>query len=135
MKWGDGMKVYDKSAIDGFKLKDNAIPIIEVDRKIDMDDLLKIGGHLYTVCMKSLTEDYVVVKALKVMELPDEAEEFSFTNEITCPYCESEIESFEMEDEDDDYECTYCHSHFSYQREVTVTYNSQPISKAEAIEL
>lgn len=129
------MKVYDKSARNGFKLKENAIPIIEVERKIDMDDLLKINGHLYTVCIRSLKENYVVVKELNVIELLDEPEEQNFTDEITCPYCESEIESFEVDDEDDNYECPYCHSHFSYQREVTVTYNSQPVSKAEAIEL
>lgn len=129
------MKVYDKSARDCFKLRKNAVPIIEVNREIEMDDLLKIEGHLYTVCMKAPKENYVVVKELNVIELPDEPEEHNYTNEIICTYCESEIEGFEMDDEDDDYECPYCHSHFSYQREVTVTYNSQPISKAEAIEL
>lgn len=129
------MKVYDKSAKEGFGLKENAIPLVEVDSEISMDDLLKIEGHLYTVCMKAQKENYVVVEELNVIELPDEPEEHNYTNEITCPYCESEIESFEMDDEDYDYECPYCHSHFSYQREVTVTYNSQPISKAEVIEL
>ena len=129
------MKVYDKSARDGLELRKNAVPIIEVNREIEMDDLLKIEGHLYTVCMKALKENYVVVKELNVIELSDEPEEHNYTNEIICPYCESEIEGFEMDDEDDDYKCPYCHSHFSYQREVTVTYNSQPISKAEAIEL
>lgn len=129
------MKVYDKSARDGLKLKENAIPIIEVDREIELDDLLKIEGHLYTVCIRAIKENYVVVKKLNVIVLPDEPEEQNFTYEITCPYCESQIESFEMDDEDDDYECPYCHSHFSYQREITVTYNSQPISKAKAIEL
>lgn len=129
------MKVYDKTARDGLTLKKNAIPIIEVDREIELEDLLKIEGHLYTVLLKAPKENYVVVKELNVIELPDEPEEHNFCNEITCPYCESEIESFEMDDEDDDYECPYCHSHFSYQREVTVTYNSKPIFKAEAIEL
>ena len=129
------MKVYDKTAKDGLTLKKNAIPIIEVDKEIELDDLLKIEGHLYTVCMKALKENYVVVKELNVIELPDEPEEHNYTNEIVCPYCESEIEGFEMDDEDDNYECPYCHSHFSYQREITVTYNSQPISKAESIEL
>lgn len=129
------MKVYDKSAKEGFGLKENAIPLVEVDSEISMYDLLKIEGHLYTICMKAQKENYVVVEELNVIELPDEPEEHNYTNEITCPYCESEIESFEMDDEDDDYECPYCHSHFSYQREVTVTYNSQPISKAEVIEL
>ena len=131
------MKIYDKSQWDmgELKLKEQAVPLINVNREICMNDLLKIKGHLYTVCIRSLKENYVVVKELNVFELPDKPEEHDFKNEITCPYCESEIESFEMDDVDYDYECPYCHSHFSYQREVTVTYNSQPISKAEAIEL
>ena len=47
------MKVYDKSARDGLELRKNAVPIIEVNREIEMDDLLKIEGHLYTVCIKA----------------------------------------------------------------------------------
>lgn len=129
------MKVYHKSERDGFKLRENAIPLAEVNMEIKMDDLLKIKGNLYTVCMKSLEENYVIVQELNVIELPSEPEEQYSCDYITCPYCESQIESFEMDDEDDNYECRYCHSHFSYQREITVTYNSQPISKAKVIEL
>ena len=56
------MEVYDKSQRDGFELKKNAVPIIKVDMEIDINDLLKIYGHLYRVCMKSLKENYVVVE-------------------------------------------------------------------------
>lgn len=130
------MKVYEKSEVGIFEpVNKNAIPLIEVDRKIEIDDLLKIRGHLYTVCCIAPKQNYAVVKELNVLELPDEPEDHDFTDEIVCPYCESEIESFEMDDDDNDCECPYCHSHFAYQREITVTYNSQPISKAEAIEL
>lgn len=129
------MKIYDKSQREygKFKLKENAVPLIDVDREIDMDDLLSIKGRLYTVCM--VAKDHVVVKEINVSVLPDKPEEQLYTDEIKCPYCESEIESFEMDDENDDYECPYCHSHYSYQRIVRVEYCSQPISKAEAIEL
>ena len=129
------MKIYDKSQweIGKLKLKEHAVPLIDVNREINMDDLLSIKGCLYTVCMKS--KNHVVVKEINVSVLPDEPEEQFYTDEITCPYCKSEIESFEMEDEDYDYECPYCHSHYSYQRIVRVEYCSQPISKAEAIKL
>lgn len=129
------MKIYDKSQweIGKLKLKDNAVPMIEVDREIDIDDLLRIKGHLYTVCVKS--KNHVIVEEINVFELPDEPEEQIGTDEITCPYCMAELESFEMDDYDDDYECPYCHSHFSYQRNVVVEYDSQPILKATAIEL
>lgn len=129
------MKVYKKSKDDFFTPKKNENLLIETDRKIKIYDLLKIKGHLYTVCCIAPQQNFAEVKELNVIELPDEPEDHDFTNEVVCPYCESEIESFEMDDEDYDYECPYCHSHFSYQREVNITYNSQPISKAEAIEL
>lgn len=129
------MKLYDRSEMDGFKLKKNALPIIETDKDIDMDDLLEINGKLYSVCIKSLNEGWAIVRELNVLVLPDTPNEQVDTNEITCPYCESEIESFEMDDDDADFECPYCHSHFAYQREISVSYNSQPISKAEAIDL
>lgn len=124
------MKVYKRSDYDFFHgLDKNAVPVLETDSEIQMDDLLSIRGKLYTVCIR--TEDMVFVKELNVLSL-DEPEEMYGEDEIKCPYCQSDIlDSFEMPDEEEEYECPYCHSIFSYQRNVEVTYDSQPISKAE----
>lgn len=127
------MKIYDKSErkYATFSPKENPVILFETDKNIDMDDLLSINGKLYTIGI--MGKDYCFVKELKVSELNDEPEDMDYTNKIKCPYCESEIESWEMPDEDDDYECPYCHSHYSYQRVVTVEYCSQPISKGDPV--
>lgn len=129
------MKIYDESEREyaTFSLKENAVVLFETDKKIDIDDLLNINGKLYTIGI--MGDDYCFVEELKVSELNDDPEDMDYTNEIKCPYCESEIESWEMPDEDNDYECPYCHSHYSYQRVVTVEYCSQPISKGNPVTL
>ena len=127
------MKIYDKSEWNYATLspKEKAVILFETDKNIDMDDLLSINGKLYTIGIRG--KDYCIVKELKVSELNDEPEDMDYTDEIKCPYCESDIESWEMPDEDDDYECPYCHSHYSYQRVVIFEYCSQPISKANPV--
>lgn len=125
------MKIYDKSAKFGFfEIRHDATPLAEVE-KTDLRDVLRIKGELYRVCMISTGEGYAFVD--KINELKDEPEELIETDEIVCPYCLSEIESFEMDDSDENYECPYCRSNFAYQREVVTVYNSQPISKNENI--
>lgn len=129
------MKIYDKSEREyaTLSIKENAVALFETDKKIDIDDLLSINGKLYSIGI--MGKDYCFVEELKVSELNDEPEDMDYTNEIKCPYCESEIESWEMPDENYDYECPYCHSHYSYQRVVTIEYCSQPISKGNAVTL
>ena len=131
--WGGIMKIYDKSAMFGFfELRCDATPLAESE-KIDIKDILRIKGELYRVCMMTARRGYAVVERLNVIELQDKPEELIGTDEIVCPYCLSHIESFEMDDSDDNYECTYCGSNFAYQREVIIAYNSQPVSKNENI--
>ena len=54
--------------------------------------------------------------------------EISLEEEIVCPYCGYEhSDSFEAEDEDDDFECSRCGRVFSVYREYhDVTYTSTP---------
>ncbi len=52
-------------------------------------------------------------------------EEPSFTSEIVCPWCGHEqLDSWEMEDSDDECECNECGKAFAYERDVEVTYSS-----------
>ena len=61
------------------------------------------------------------------MKEDEEAEELFAEDEVTCPYCGHTEESFELDDFEDEHICPYCGSVFSYQREISVTYNMQPI--------
>lgn len=114
-------------------------PISVTDKAIKIGELLIIGGTAYTICcMSGKGGNYNTAYAEKIKNQSvivdgEDPEEQYATDEITCPYCECEIESFEMQDEDDNYECPFCRSIFSYQREVSVTYSSQPVRKREPV--
>ncbi|WP_024854776.1 hypothetical protein [Mediterraneibacter gnavus] len=128
------MKIYDKSELTGFfEVKPTDQPLAETKENVYIGDILRIDCELYSVCMVAARSRYAVVNKLNIIEFPDNPKEQVGTNEIVCPYCLEQTEGFEMDDSDDDYECPCCGSRFSYQREVIVAYNSQPISKNENI--
>lgn len=83
-----------------------------------------------SLCVKLKAKIEKLKTAIEALEkqLPKEYEIKDRT-----PYCLSEIEGFEMDDSDDNYECPYCRSNFAHQREVVVAYNSHPVSKNENI--
>jgi len=117
---------------------DGIIPIMETNKNIEMGDVLIIKDVAYTVSSMSGKGDIyyaAYVEKLKNQDVflhNEEPEKQNYTSEITCPYCGYERESWEMDDEEDDYECGNCGSTFSYQREVSVSYCSQPKYKAVA---
>jgi transposase-like protein len=46
-----------------------------------------------------------------------------YTDEIVCPYCGNEhTDSWEVKDDDGDFECHDCEQAFDYERVVTVEY-------------
>ena len=118
--------------------KDDGIdPICTTEKVISMGELLIINNKAYSIC--SLSGKGNIFNTAYVEEIKDstviidgeEPEEQFGTDEITCPFCKGELESFEMQDEAENYECPNCHSIFSYQREVEVTYSSQPVKQCE----
>ena len=115
--------------------------VYETDKRIDVGDILIIENAAYTVCGLSGKGDtyhtaYVQKLNNQAVYIENkEPRDQNYTSEITCPFCGCEIESWEMDDEDDDYECENCGSRFSYQREVSVSYCSQPKYKAVAKKL
>lgn len=116
---------------------DGIPPIMETDKIIEMGDVLIIDNVVYAVSsMSGKGDTYAIyVKKLKNQDIfvgNKEPKDHNYTSEITCPFCGYEMESWEMDDEEDDYECGNCGSTFSYQRHVTVEYCSQPKYKAVA---
>lgn len=113
-------------------------PIYETENKIEIGDVLIINNAAYTVCGlpgKGCTYNIAYVQKMKNQSVyieNKEPKDQNYTSEITCPFCGYEMESWEMDDEEDDYECGNCGSTFSYQREVSVSYCSQPKYKAVA---
>lgn len=51
------------------------------------------------------------------------------THEIVCPYCGHEMtDSWELSEDDDEYECEACEKTFHYCREIDVRYTTHRIN-------
>lgn len=145
------MKIYDYADLggkrswdykDGRTPEDDGVrPIMITDKEINIGEPLIIDGTAYCVCCvstKRMKQQYTYVEKLKEQKVfteDEEPKERLYENNIICPYCGYETESFEMDDYEDEYECGCCGSVFSYQREVTVEYCSYPVKKSEPVVL
>lgn len=145
------MKIYDYADLggkrswdyeDGRTPEDDGVrPIMITDKEINIGEPLIIDGTAYCVCCvsaKRMKRQYAYVERLKEQKVfteDEEPEERYYTRNIVCPFCGNEIEGFEMNDYEDEYECECCGSVFSYEREVTVEYYSKPVKKSEPVVL
>lgn len=127
----------------GLTPEDDGIkPIIETNKEINIGETIIIGNVAYSVTAlsgKGGRYHTAYVKKLKNQKVfidGEEPEDEDYTEQITCPYCGYEnSDSWEAGDDEDEYECPRCGSVFSYQRNVTVEYCSQPVRKAKAVYL
>lgn len=113
-------------------------PIAVTDKEIKMDSILIIGDKAYTVGWMAGTAGNYTAAYVDAAEIQDvyilnaEPHPQHYTPEVKCPYCGYEHgDSWELPDNDDDYECPGCMSHFAYSRNVEVTYSSEPKTKNE----
>lgn len=120
--------------------KDDGIqPIAITDKEIEMGEPLIINNVAYTICSLSGKGNkfqiaYVErIKNQSVFVYGEEPKEQYGTDNITCPYCGYETDSWESNESDEHYECANCGSYFSYEREVSVSYYSSPIEKNEPL--
>lgn len=128
-------------SMNGITPEDDGIrPIIETDKEINIGDVLIIDNVAYHICCisgKGSKYNIAYVERLRNQRVfvdREEPEEECYTDQITCPYCGYEnSDSWEADDDEYEYECPCCMSTFSYQRNVTVEYCSQPVKKAEAV--
>lgn len=148
------MKIFDKKDLNKIKKQswdyennaspedDGIIPLAETDEKIEIMVPIIVKGIAYTIgSLHGKVENDVftprwgIASKMEFQEIfveDEEAEEQNYTDDIVCPYCgHTEGDSWECSDEEDEHECVNCGSIFSYQREVTVNYCSQPVKKAE----
>lgn len=129
--------------MNGLTPEDDGIkPMIETNKEINIGDTLIIGNAAYGVTSlygkggKYHTAYVEKLKLQKVFIDGEEPEDKDCKEQITCPYCGHENgDSWEADDDEDECECPYCGSVFSYQRNVTVEYCSQPVRKAEVVHL
>ena len=124
----DGESIIDKNL-------NESTPIAITDLDIEMNHAIKIKDQTYTiVCMgrKGTGEkEYAIVEKI---DISNNQEELYSEDEITCPYCNEPItDSFEYPDYEEKFECQCCGSIFSYEREVSVTYDMKLIKAGKII--
>jgi transcription elongation factor Elf1 len=92
---------------------------------------IKVGTAVFTVGVLSAKKDKAGVRKAKFNSDPEEQ---NYEKNIKCPYCGYEnSDSWECGDTDDEYECGRCRGVFSYERVVTVEYNSYPKTAPKTI--
>lgn len=122
--------------------EDGIDPICTTNKDIEMGDVLVINEKAYSICaltckgqkcrmafVHAITNKHF----LDFIDGTDEPESIYDEDVLICPYCGNNEESFELPDENDEHECPNCGSIFSYQRIVSVSYDSQPVRKTNSI--
>ena len=108
--------------------------LFETEKDLDIGMPFKFEGVCYSGACKMPKDKIIIVHEFSPAE--DKVEEAYGERNITCPYCGDEnVDSWEMGSDDGEEECQTCGSTFSWQREVSVTYNSQPVRLQEIVEI
>ena len=106
----------------------------ETDQEIQLGAFVKLNNRYYRCCMLDLSNDSSYVQFVNDY-IPRDDDTYT-NNYLTCPYCGYEDEnSFELPDEDDEYECPQCKSILKYNRQITVSYDVQVVKEKEPIEV
>lgn len=104
----------------------------EVNAEVDLGVVLKIGDDYYAFGLIAANKGYAGVKQIGFNAEPEDRD---CENEMTCPYCGyRDIDSWELQDSEDEHECGRCGATISYARIVTVEYSSSPVRPPEIVE-
>lgn len=119
-------KLYDFSEFPKKGLEFEAYPLlIETEETVDaLFCVVDVNGEQYTPAMLSKDRSQVGVRRCSIETDPEPQE---YTRHIKCPFCGfEEADSVEFDD-DGTCECGRCGGEFSWEREITVEYNTTPI--------
>ena len=104
----------------------------EVDINVSINEVIKIDENYYAPGVVNPSKNSAGVTKIELDLNPDSKD---YTNNLTCPYCGNEdIDSWELSDNEDEHKCGRCRAIISYQRVVTVVYNSSPKTPPETVE-
>lgn len=97
----------------------------EINIDLTMGEVVKIGEKYFSIGVLNHIKKSAGVKQI---EIDFEPEDKNYENNLICPYCGYEDkDSWELSDDDNEHKCGRCGAVISYERVVTVEYNSSPV--------
>lgn len=104
----------------------------EIDVDLSMGTVIKVDQEYYTIGVLNFRNKSAGVRKIK---LEIDPEDKSYESNVICPYCGYEdSNSWELSDSEDEHECGRCRATISFERVVTVEYNSSPKKPPEIVE-
>ena len=94
----------------------------EINIDLSMGTVVNVNGNYYIPGVRNLNKNSAGVRKVEINLEPEDKD---YTDNLTCPYCGYEdSNSWELGDSDDEHQCGQCCATISYERVVTVEYNS-----------
>ena len=125
-------KLYDISnwCRQGYEVED--YPYIgEIDIDLSMGTVIEVNQEYFTIGVLNFQNKSAGVHKIK---LDIDPKDKSYELNVVCPYCGYEdSDSWELSDSEDEHECGRCGATISFERAVTVEYNSSPKKPPEVV--
>lgn len=103
----------------------------EIDIDLSIGVVVKVGQNYYAPGVIDHSKNSAGVRQIELNLKPDDKD---YTRNVECPYCGYEdADSWELGDGNDEHICGRCGATISYQRVVTVEYNSSPKTPPQVI--
>ena len=103
----------------------------EIDIDLTMGKVVKVGEDYFAIDVLKHVKKSAGVRRI---EIDFEPEDNKYEIDLVCPYCGHEDRnSWELPDDDDEYECESCGAIMSFERVVTVEYNSSPVKPPSVV--
>jgi len=128
-----GTKLYDISSWCRQGPEIENYPYIgEIDIELSLGEVAKVGDSYYVPGVLSLADKRAGVRKMEIDLQPADKD---YEHELTCPYCGyRDGDSWELSrDDEEEHECGRCGAIMSYQRAVTVEYNSSPVKPPDVV--
>ena len=97
----------------------------EISIDLTMGEIVKVEEDYYSIGVLNHVNKSAGARQIEIDFEPDDKD---YENNVICPYCGYEDrDSWELTDDNEEHNCGRCGAVVSYERVVTVEYNSSPV--------
>jgi ribosomal protein S27AE len=103
----------------------------EIDIDLHIGEVFKVEDEYYAPGVISPMKHLAGVRKAEIDLDPEDKD---YEDNLTCPYCGYvDSDSWELSDSEDEHTCGRCGATMSFERVVTVEYNSSPVKPPQII--